>query len=161
MRGPRLRILLPVALLLGLAMPAFRLPSWGMWIPDPWLLLLLAATPYPWDGRWRRTVLLVGSFGLLRASVSAVSPFVGWAGYAMGLVMRNQFQRYLSDHSFLARCTTGMAAALPLVLLDHAAALRYGAAPETAVSVARVVWVGLIWSVAWAPPAWRALERRA
>jgi len=134
-----------------LALPLLRSLPGGMALPDPLLLLLLVIVPRE-GGQLRRTVRWVAFFGLLRAAVSAVSPFVSWAGYGLGLAMRSLGHRSLSEDRFLTRFLLGVIAALPLGLLDHLAAARLHAPLSPGLTATRVLLVGLLWGVALAPP---------
>lgn len=126
-QGPRLRILLPVAVLLTLVAPLLRQLPGGAQFPDVWLVLLLLAVPATPPDSWRRPVHLVLLFGLLRSSVTALSPFVAWAGFGAGLLVRGALHRRLSEYRFVLRFLVGFSAAIPLALLDRLAAREIGA----------------------------------
>lgn len=150
-RPPHPLILLPVACLLAVTLPFLRGLPGGMLLPDPLLLILFLAVPrHGW--RPRRTSAWILCLGLLRAAVSAVSPFVAWAGYGLGVAMRQLGQRFLAEDRFPARLLHGALAALPAVLLDHFAAQRLGAPLGAGVSLARLALVALAWAAALAPP---------
>lgn len=153
MRGPRLRVLVPVAVLLAFATPALRALPGGLYLPDPWLLLLLLGVPVHASERLGRPVFLVFLCGALRAAVSAVSPFVGWAGYGLALAVRRVAQRWLSEERVSTRFLLGIGIALPLAGLDAVAAARLGAALAPSVLLVRAAAVGLLWAVVLAPPA--------
>ncbi|MBC8330029.1 MAG: hypothetical protein H8E31_14920 [Planctomycetes bacterium] len=153
-RPPRIAVVLPAAVAVTVAMPLLRGLPGGMALPDPLLLLLLAAVPRRL-GQVRRAAAWVFLFGLLRASVSAASPFASWAGYGLGLAMRSLAQRYLAEDRFLARLLLGVCAALPLGLLDHLVSARLFAPMAIELTLARMLLVGLLWAVAMAPPPMR------
>lgn len=139
----RLRVLLPVAVVLTLLSPAFRQMAGGGAWPDLWLLLLLAAVPVPAPDSWRRPTLLVLLFGLLRASVSAVSPFNAWAGLGAALFVREALSRRLNEYRLLLRFLIGFSCAIPLTVLDRLAAARFGNPIPLADAWWRCFWVGL------------------
>lgn len=151
MKMARWRVLLPSAALVTVLTPALRTLPAGNFLPDPWLLLLLWAVPEPAPWSWRRPVVMVVFFGALRASVSAVNPFAGWAGYACALAIRHVLYRRLVDRSFLSRFLVGSLAALPLSLFDLRAALELGFPPDPIAGLIRALMVGVLWSTALTP----------
>jgi hypothetical protein len=146
----RWRVILPVAVLLTVVTPALRSLPGGDSLPDPWLLLLLSALPALHGEHVRHAWRMVAVLGLLRASVSAVSPFSSWAGLASGLVVREQLHRRLSNEILLLRLLTGAAAAVPATFLDWLEAQRLGLDLAGSTLLLRIIWVG----------AWMALIRR-
>ena len=115
-----------MAILLTVLAPALRTLPGGTFIPDPWLLLLLWAVPEPPPWSWRGPIKLVLLLGVLRASVSAVSPFPGWAGLAMAVALRHLLHRRVVDRHLYSRFAVGAVAAMPLALFDLRAALELG-----------------------------------
>jgi len=150
-KAPRLRVVLPVALLLTAAAPALRALPGGRWLPDPWLLLALWAVPPVPGAGLRRPILLIGLLGLLRSSVSAASPFAAWAGLGHALALRSWLGGWLVEQRFLARCLLGAVCALPLALLDQAAAARFGLALAWEEGLVRAGLLGILWALALAP----------
>ncbi len=156
-RAPRALVVVPAAVALVVALPLLRGLPGGMALPDPLLLLLFVAVPER-PGQLRRATRYVALFGLLRASVSAVSPFVSWAGYGLGLATRHLAGRFLASDRFPARLLLGALAALPLVLLDHLAAVRLHAPLAAELSLMRAGLVGLLWAIFLAPPTLRTQQ---
>jgi hypothetical protein len=150
MKPARWRVVLPVVLLLTVLTPALRSLPGGNALPDPWLLLMLSALPVLHGEHMRHALRMVLLFGLLRASVSAVSPFSSWAGLAGALVVREQLHRRLSNESFWLRLGTGAAAAIPATCLDWLEGQRLGLDMAGTTLLWRIIWVG----------AWIALIRR-
>ncbi|HEX9792552.1 MAG TPA: hypothetical protein VGC54_01070 [Planctomycetota bacterium] len=151
MRSPRWRILVPVALLATLLAPAMRAAPIGSLLPDPWLLLLIWAVPEPLPFSWRKAVFLVLLLGVLRAAVSAVSPFACWAGLGFGLVVRHGISRRVVDRAFVVRLGIGVAAALPQVVFDLRAAALLGADLATGPLLVRALALGVLWAAALSP----------
>lgn len=151
MKAVRGRVLLPVAVGVTLAAPALRALPGGTWLPDPWLLLALVAVPARAGDRMRATIQVVGLLGLLRSAVSASSVFVGWAGLAWALAVRQRLHRHLSEEAFLLRFLVGAAAALPPALLERWEAARLGASASWIELLFRVVCVGVFWAVVGRP----------
>jgi len=141
---PRLRIILPVAVVLTIFSPLFRQLPGGAGLPDLWLLLLLLSVPVPAPDSWRRPIQLVFILGLLRCSVSVISPFVTWAGLGAALFVRAALSRRLSEYRFILRLLTGFCAAIPLVLLDRLAAERLGTPVAPMDALLRCLWVGVL-----------------
>ncbi|MGB0953803.1 MAG: hypothetical protein ACPG31_11295 [Planctomycetota bacterium] len=150
-QGPRLRILLPVGVLLTLLAPLLRQLPGGALLPDVWLLLLLLAVPATPPDSWRRPIQLVLVFGLLRSSVTALSPFVAWAGFGAGLLVRGALHRRLSEYRFLLRFLVGFCAALPLAILDRVVARDLGAHLSTSDALWASLITGLIVAVVQRP----------
>ncbi len=153
-RAPHTAVVFPAALAVAVASPFLRSLPGGMALPDLFLLLLFAAVPAR-RGSLRRAVGWVLLFGLLRAAVSAASPFTAWAGYGLGLAARHLAGRQLSESRFLARLLLGCLAALPLAFLDHLESARLLVPLAPSVSILRVALVGLAWGLLLAPPALR------
>lgn len=150
-RGPRLRILLPVGVLLTLLAPLLRQLPGGALLPDVWLLLLLLAVPATPPESWRRPIQLVLVFGILRSSVTALSPFVAWAGFGAGLLVRGALHRRLSEYRFVLRFLVGFCAAVPLAVLDRVAARDLGALLSTTDALWACLITGLIVAVVQRP----------
>jgi len=146
-RGVRLRLVLPVALLLAVATPFLRTLPGGMVVPDPLLLLLLGVVPRR-PTRLRGALVLVLVAGALRAAVSAVSPFAAWAGYGCGLLLRGWAQRLLSEERLAARFLLGFTAGGPLAFLDALASARIGVPLPWPSSLGRALLVGLLFALA-------------
>lgn len=144
MKGPRLRILIPVAILVTLLAPILRQLPGGAQLPDVWLVLLLLSIPVPAPDSWRRSVHLVILFGILRSSVTAISPFTAWAGFGMALFVRETLARRLSEYNPLLRLVTGFSAAVPLALLDRLAAQQLGAELDVTDAWIRCLCTGLL-----------------
>ncbi len=144
MRTPRLRIIVPVAILLTIFSPMWRLLPGGSGFPDLWLLMLLLAVPVPAPDSWRRPIQLVFLFGLLRSSVTVVSPFVAWGGLGAALFVREALSRRLNEYRFLPRFLTGFCAAIPLTVLDRLVAERLGTPLDGADVWMRCLSVGLL-----------------
>ncbi len=154
MKAPRLRIVLPTALLICVATPLIRSLPGGDFYPDLLLLLLLVATPVKID-RLRTALLLVFVFGLLRGAVSAVPVFTTWAGMGLGLALRAFAHHHVSDHRFLGRLLVGVIAALPLALFDAQAGQQFGFHFANGVLEWRVAWLAIAWAIFQTPPTWR------
>ncbi len=144
MKTPRLRIILPVAVVLTIFSPLLRLLPGGGGLPDIWLLMLLLAVPVPAPDSWRRPIQLVFILGLLRCSVSVVSPFVAWAGLGAALFVREALSRRLNEYRLSLRFLTGFCAAIPLVVLDRLVAERLGTPIAPADAWLRCLWVGVL-----------------
>lgn len=147
MRQPRWRVLLPVAVLITVLAPALRSLPMGAALPDPWLLFTLFALPYFHGENFRRGVRFVALMGLLRASVSAASPFTSWAGLGAALVVRERAHRRFSDEHFFLRFVAGLCAAVPPTLLDMLDANRLGVQISWNVFAWRILWVGIAWAL--------------
>ena len=141
----RWQVLVPVALTLTLLSPALRGLEMGPFLPDPWLLILLLAVSTR-SPSLRPAVRWAFALGLLRASVSAASPFSCWAGLGLGLLLRNRIEAQLSPLSPWVRFLVGAAAAVPLALLDSFGALALsGASLEPSVMGWRICLSGCAW----------------
>ena len=147
MSMPRLRIVLPVAVVLTIFSPLLRQLPGGSGLPDLWLLMLLLAVPVPAPDSWRRPLQLVFLFGLLRCSVSVVSPFVAWAGLGAALFVREAMTRRLNEYRFSLRFLTGVGSAVPLMVLDRLAAERLGTPIDPIDAWMRCLWVGVLVAV--------------
>lgn len=143
-QGPRLRILLPVAVLLTLVAPLARQLPGGALLPDVWLVLLLLAVPATPPDSWRRPIQMVVLFGILRSCVTALSPFVAWAGFGAGLLVRGALHRRLSEYRFVLRFLVGFCAAIPLAILDRVAARDLGAQLGTVDALWACLFTGLL-----------------
>lgn len=161
MKLPRLRLLIPVAVLLTILAPALRGLPGGWWLPDPWLLLFLWMIPDPTGLSLGRPLFMIGVLGVLRASVSAVSPFATWAGLGMALGLRIRLQRLLVEARFSARFLVGAAAALPLVLFDQRQAQLMEEDLSWIPGTVQVIIVGMLWAVAQRPTAWPGRRSRS
>lgn len=146
-QSPRLRILLPVAVLLTLVAPLARQLPGGATLPDVWLVLLLLAVPATPPDSWRRPIQLILLFGLLRSSVTALSPFVAWAGFGAGLLVRGALHRRLSEYRFVLRFLVGFSAAIPLALFDRIAARSLGAQLDDLAALYACLLTGLLVAV--------------
>lgn len=144
MKGPRLRILIPVAILVTILAPILRQLPAGAQLPDVWLVLLLLSIPVPAPDSWRRSGHLVILFGILRSSVTAISPFTAWAGFGMALFVRETLARRLSEYNPLLRLVTGFSAAVPLALFDRLAAQQLGAELSVTDAWIRCLCTGLL-----------------
>jgi hypothetical protein len=160
MKIPRWRVLLPIALLLTVLAPAVRSLSGGEAVPDPWLILTLLALPMFHGEKIGTGIRFVFLMGLLRASVSAVSPFSSWAGLAGALIVREQVQRRLTDEHFVLRFVTGILSALLPTWLDALDASRLGVEiPWNSLNL-RIFWVGLLWAMLKRPSSSRTSSHR-
>jgi len=160
MRSPRLRILIPVAVLLTLVAPILRQLPGGTQIPDVWLVLLLLSVPVPAPDSWRRSMHLVLLLGILRSSVTAISPFTAWAGFGAGLFVRETLARRLSEYNPLLRFVTGFCAAVPLALLERLDALQLGTELLASNAWMRCLFTGLLMALVHRPGASRFLSSR-
>lgn len=160
MKGPRLRILIPVAILLTLLAPILRQIPGGSQLPDAWLVLLLLSVPVPAPDSWRRPAHLVLLFGILRSSVTAISPFTAWAGFGLGLFVREILSRRLSEYNPLLRLVTGFSAAVPLALLDRLAAQQLGAEIPAEAAWLKCLFTGLLMAVIHRPTRSNFLSKR-
>lgn len=147
MNSPRLRIIVPVAILLTIFAPMLRQLPGGSGFPDLWLLILLLAVPVPAPDSWRRPIQLVFLFGLLRSSVTVVSPFVAWGGLGAALFVREALSRRLNEYRFLLRFLIGFCAAIPLTVMDRFVAERLGTPMASADVWMRCLWVGMLVAV--------------
>ncbi|HBF22657.1 MAG TPA: hypothetical protein DDW23_02460 [Planctomycetes bacterium] len=146
MKSARWPVLLPVALIITLVAPVLRGFNFGLFLPDFWLLLLLVAVPYRAQGI-KGAFWWVFLLGLLRASVSAVSPFSSWAGLGFGLVVRGFVQSQLSSLSPLVRLLVGSVAAAPLTVLDSAVLAGLTGFPlSPSVMLWRIFLAGCVWA---------------
>jgi hypothetical protein len=147
-RGVPVRLALPLAAVATVIAPALRATPGTAWVPDLGWLLLLWAVPLPAPESWRRATLLVVMFGILRSSVSAISPFHAWAGYGGGLLVRGALDRRLSEYSFVLRFVVGFGASLPLAALDASVAAQLGgAAYGSQVALQQAAAAGLLWAL--------------
>lgn len=147
MRQPRWRVLVPVALLITVLAPALRSLPMGESIPDPWLLFTLFALPYFHGENYRRGIRFVFLMGLLRASVSAASPFSCWVGLGLALVVRERAHRRFTDEHFMLRFAAGFLAAVPPTLLDLLDAQRLDLQISWNPFAWRILWVGIAWAL--------------
>lgn len=160
---PRVRLLLPLALLATVLQPALRSQPGFSWLPDLGWLLLLWAVPVPAPESWKRPILLVFLLGILRTSVSATSPFAAWAGYGGGLLVRGALGRRLSEYNLVLRFLVGFGASLPLAAMDFGSATRLGGGAPDGLVFLHQAWIaGLLWAVLRRPAraAWRRGEDR-
>jgi len=153
----RWRVSLPLLLLLTILAPSLRLLPGSAFLPDPWLLAVLLLLSPPPVQAWRPALYLVLLAGLLRGSVSAVSPAAAWAGLGLGLVWRDLLFRRLRDDLLLLRLVTGIVAALPLAAFDFLAAERLGAGLSATEFLWRAVTAGMVWALLCRPPRLRTL----
>ncbi|MHC4824676.1 MAG: hypothetical protein ACYTEP_11770 [Planctomycetota bacterium] len=160
MRTPRLRVLLPVALFLTVTAPLLRQLPGGGQLPDVWLLLLLLSVPVPAPDSWRRPAQLVFFLGFLRSRVTAISPFSAWAGFGMGLLVRDALSRRLSEYNPLLRLVTGFCAAVPLAVMDRLAAQNLGADLDPRDALLRCLYIGLVLAIFHRPQGRRFLSSR-
>lgn len=158
MKGPRLRILLPVALLLTLVAPILRQLPGAAQLPDVWLLFLLLVVPVPAPNSWRRPIQLVLLLGLLRSSVTAISPYTAWAGFGAGLFVREVLARRLSEYNPLLRLVIGFSAAVPLAVLDRFAAESLGVTLPSSDLWLRCLLTGLVLAALQRPTSGRLLR---
>ena len=133
-----------MAVILTIFAPLIRQLPGGNSLPDLWLLMLLIAVPVPAPDSWRRPIQLVFLFGLLRCSVSVVSPFVAWAGLGAALFVREALSRRLNEYRLILRFFTGFCAAIPLTVLDRLVADRLGTPIAEADVWLRCLWVGIL-----------------
>ena len=146
MKEPRLRVLVPSAIVLTMAVPALRgIPLFDVF-PDPWLIFILATVAVPTPESLRRPVSLVVWCALLRACVSAASFFAGLAGLGLALVVRHHLHRRVSSQDMVMRLMIGRAAAVPLAVFDARSATLMGVDISYSVLVWRVVWSGVFWA---------------
>lgn len=160
MKGPRLRILIPVAILLTLLAPILRQLPGGAQFPDAWLVLLLLAVPVPAPDFWRRPIYLVLFLGILRSCVTALSPFTAWAGFGLALFVRETLSRRLSEYNLLLRLVTGFSAAVPLALLDRLAAQQLGAEIPLQAAWMKCLFTGLLMAFLHRPTRSNFLSKR-
>jgi hypothetical protein len=106
--------------------------------------MLLLSVPVPAPDSWRRPIQLVFVLGLLRCSVSVVSPFVAWGGLGAALFVREALSRRLNEYRFVLRFLTGFCAAIPLMVLDRLVAERLGTPIASTDAWMRCLWVGIL-----------------
>ncbi len=147
MNRPRLRIVLPVAVLATALAPLLRQTPAGAWLPDLWLVLLLVVVPVPAPDSWKRPMGFVLGLGFLRSSVTALSPFVSWGGLGLALFVRETLSRRLSEYNPLLRWLTYFAAAIPQAVLDRIAAQALGVSLATGDAWVRCLLTGLFMAI--------------
>jgi hypothetical protein len=98
--------------------------------------------------------------GFLRSRVTAISPFSAWAGFGMGLLVRDALSRRLSEYNPLLRLVTGFCAAVPLAVMDRLAAQNLGADLDPRDALLRCLYIGLVLAIFHRPQGRRFLSSR-
>jgi hypothetical protein len=140
----RLSVYLALALVITIVFPWMRQLSFGDYLPDAWLLLLLLAVPTPMPHSARKPIILVLCFALLRSSVALSSPIASCASLFAALMVRESLTRLLSDSLFVYRFSCAVLSAVPMALIDISIASQHQIKLSYTTCAWRVLLIGFI-----------------
>ncbi|MDE0585593.1 MAG: hypothetical protein OSB63_03160 [Planctomycetota bacterium] len=118
--------------------------SFGDYLPDAWLLLLLLAVPTPMPHVARKPIILALCFALLRSSVALASPIASCASLLSALMVRETLTRFLSDSLFVYRFSCAVLSAVPMALIDISIASQHQVELSYTTCAWRVLLTGFI-----------------
>jgi len=137
-------VYLALALVITIVFPWMRQLSFGDYLPDAWLLLLLLAVPTPMPHVARKPIILALCFALLRSSVALASPIASCASLLAALMVRETLTRFLSDSLFVYRFSCAVLSAVPMALIDISIASQHQVELSYTTCAWRVLLTGFI-----------------
>ncbi|MGY8757692.1 MAG: hypothetical protein ACKVLC_10010 [Phycisphaerales bacterium] len=140
----RMSVYLALALVLTIVFPWMRQLSFGDYLPDAWLLLLLLAVPTPMPHSARKPIILALCLALLRSSVALCSPIASCASLLSALMVRESLTRLLSDSLFIYRFSCAVLSAVPMALIDISIASQHQIELSYTTCAWRVLLTGFI-----------------
>ena len=140
----RMSVYLALALVITIVFPWMRQLSFGDYLPDAWLLLLLLAVPTPMPHVARKPIILALCFALLRSSVALSSPIASCASLLAALMVRETLTRFLSDSLFVYRFSCAVLSAVPMALIDISIASQHQVELSYTTCAWRVLLTGFI-----------------
>ena len=143
----RVSVYLALALVMTIVFPWMRQLSFGDYLPDAWLLLLLLAVPTPMPHSVRKPIILALCFAILRSSVALCSPIASCASLLAALMVRESLTRLLSDSLFVYRFSSAVLSAVPMALIDMSVASQHHTQLSYTTCAWRVLLTGFIVAV--------------
>jgi len=140
----RMSVYLALAMVITIVFPWMRQLSFGDYLPDAWLLLLLLAVPTPMPHSARKPIILALCLALLRSSVALCSPIASCASLLSALMVRESLTRLLSDSLFIYRFSCAVLAAVPMALIDISIASQHQIELSYTTCAWRVLLTGFI-----------------
>ena len=137
-------VYLALALVITIVFPWMRQLSFGDYLPDAWLLMLLLAVPTPMPHVARKPIILALCFALLRSSVALASPIASCASLLAALMVRETLTRFLSDSLFVYRFSCAVLSAVPMALIDISIASQHQVELSYTTCAWRVLLTGFI-----------------
>jgi hypothetical protein len=140
----RMSVYLALAMVITIVFPWMRQLSFGDYLPDAWLLLLLLAVPTPMPHSARKPIILALCLALLRSSVALCSPIASCASLLSALMVRESLTRLLSDSLFIYRFSCAVLSAVPMALIDISIASQHQIELSYTTCAWRVLLTGFI-----------------
>jgi hypothetical protein len=140
----RMSVYLALAMVITIVFPWMRQLSFGDYLPDAWLLLLLLAVPTPMPHSARKPIILALCLALLRSSVALCSPIASCASLLAALMVRESLTRLLSDSLFVYRFSCAVLSAVPMALIDISIASQHQIELSYTTCTWRVLLTGFI-----------------
>mgnify|MGYP003991011449 FL=1 len=140
----RMSVYLALAMVITIVFPWMRQLSFGDYLPDAWLLLLLLAVPTPMPHSARKPIILALCLALLRSSVALCSPIASCASLLSALMVRESLTRLLSDSLFVYRFSCAVLSAVPMALIDISIASQHQIELSYTTCAWRVLLTGFI-----------------
>ena len=140
----RMSVYLALAMVITIVFPWMRQLSFGDYLPDAWLLLLLLAVPTPMPHSARKPIILALCLALLRSSVALCSPIASCASLLAALMVRESLTRLLSDSLFIYRFSCAVLSAVPMALIDISIASQHQIELSYTTCAWRVLLTGFI-----------------
>jgi hypothetical protein len=140
----RMSVYLALAMVITIVFPWMRQLSFGDYLPDAWLLLLLLAVPTPMPHSARKPIILALCLALLRSSVALCSPIASCASLLSALMVRESLTRLLSDSLFIYRFSCAVLSAVPMALIDISIASQHQIELSYTTCTWRVLLTGFI-----------------
>ena len=140
----RMSVYLALAMVITIVFPWMRQLSFGDYLPDAWLLLLLLAVPTPMPHSARKPIILAMCLALLRSSVALCSPIASCASLLSALIVRESLTRLLSDSLFVYRFSCAVLSAVPMALIDISIASQHQIELSYTTCAWRVLLTGFI-----------------
>jgi hypothetical protein len=137
-------VYLALAMVITIVFPWMRQLSFGDYLPDAWLLLLLLAVPTPMPHSARKPIILAMCLALLRSSVALCSPIASCASLLSALMVRESLTRLLSDSLFVYRFSCAVLSAVPMALIDISIASQHQIELSYTTCAWRVLLTGFI-----------------
>ncbi|MBT4466347.1 MAG: hypothetical protein HOD03_06660 [Planctomycetes bacterium] len=131
-------------MVITIVFPWMRQLSFGDYLPDAWLLLLLLAVPTPMPHSARKPIILALCLALLRSSVALCSPIASCASLLSALMVRESLTRLLSDSLFVYRFSCAVLSAVPMALIDISIASQHQIELSYTTCAWRVLLTGFI-----------------
>ena len=140
----RMSVYLALAMVITIVFPWMRQLSFGDYLPDAWLLLLLLAVPTPMPHSARKPIILALCLALLRSSGALCSPIASCASLLSALMVRESLTRLLSDSLFIYRFSCAVLSAVPMALIDISIASQHQIELSYTTCAWRVLLTGFI-----------------